>query len=242
MRLHTLILLVALCLPLLVACGDRSTHRSADRSQRVVGQNEVALADKQALTDQDVATSKTRRGAKTRSVAASSYKETPARTSNTQTDPAKEQTVVQPTQPTNRTVVQDIVQGDTKVAEVKAVETKPVDKPLTQKPEQTAAKPATTTPPVAVASGPVKVLVEGCLLKEASTLGAYSVVAGSFNQPESAVNLIRQLAGMNIFPFFVLNEKGMYRLIIGTFDDRDEADYQVLKLDVESIKAWVLIR
>lgn len=263
MKRHTHVLLATCCLLLLTACGNRLTHRSADRSQRLVGEEVAAVGDEQLLTEQDVATSKTRSGARTRSVAASSYKETPARktkavaktetktaktpksgnTKVTETVPVKDEPVVQPTQPTkSHNVVQEIVQGEAKTAENKVIENQPADKPLAQKPVQQPVKPVTPMPVVAVASGPEKVLVEGCVLKQPTSLGAFSVVVGSFAQPESAVNLIKQLGGMGIKPFFVLNEKGLYRLITGTFNDRDEADYQVLKLDVEAIKAWVFIR
>lgn len=268
MKATTFVLMAACCLPLMMACGDRSTHRSADRSQRLVIGDSIAISDKQALTEQDVAVSRTRRGSKTQSVGASSYKETPARSSKavkkpkmTRAEKAKKaaaakvkpvtKKVEEQAKPANRNVVQEIVISDTKPVEVKVAETKPAevkvaekqpaDKPLAQKPVQE--KPTVAQPTsAAVASGPEKVLVEGCVLKQPGVLGAFSVVAGSFSQPESAVSLIKKLDGMGIKPFFVLNEKGMYRLITGTFNDRDEADYQVLKLDVEAIKAWVFIR
>lgn len=229
--------MAALCIPLLVACGDRSTHRSADRSQRVVGKEQVAVGDKQALTEQDVATSRTRRSARTRSVAGSSYQETTARPAETSTAQQLAQEVAQQqAQQVTQPVEQVPVEG------VKPVTTQPADKPLAQKPVQVVPKPEQSAPVNTVASGPEKVLVEGCVLKQPAVLGAFSVVVGSFTQPESAVTLIKKLGGMGIKPFFVLNEKGMYRLITGTFNDRDEADYQVLKLDVETISAWVLIR
>lgn len=258
MKATTFVLMAACCLPLMMACGDRSTHRSADRSQRLVSGDSIAISDKQALTEQDVAVSRTRRGSRTQSVGASSYKETPARSSKavkkpkmTRAEKAKEaaaakakpvtKKVEEQAKPANRSVVQEIVISDTKPAEVKVAEKQPADKPLAQKPVQE--KPTVAQPTsAAVASGPEKVLVEGCVLKQPGVLGAFSVVAGSFSQPESAVSLIKKLEGMGIKPFFVLNEKGLYRLITGTFNDRDEADYQVLKLDVEAIKAWVFIR
>jgi hypothetical protein len=84
--------------------------------------------------------------------------------------------------------------------------------------------------------------VEGCVLKKADQLDNFSVVVGSFVNTESAKTLIQKLKDLKLTPYFVQNEKGMYRLITGTFKNRDDADYQVLKLDIESIKAWVLIK
>lgn len=87
-----------------------------------------------------------------------------------------------------------------------------------------------------------KELVAGCVLKDSTTLSSFSVVVGSFSQPTSAVSLIGKLKQKSLSPFFVRNEKGLYRLVAGTFQNKDDADYLVLKLDVSDIKAWVLAR
>lgn len=86
------------------------------------------------------------------------------------------------------------------------------------------------------------VLVAGCVLKDSTSLSHFSVIAGSFTQPTSAVSLIDKLKQKSMSPFFVRNEKGMYRLVVGTFEDKDDADFLVLKLDVSDIEAWVLER
>jgi len=79
----------------------------------------------------------------------------------------------------------------------------------------------------------------GCELRDASVLDRYSVIVGSFSQTKFATSLIKKLKRMEIKPFFVMNEKGLYRLVTGTFNDKDDADFQVLKLDIELIEAWI---
>lgn len=133
-----------------------------------------------------------------------------------------------------------MTETEAKPVDNKVVDKQPSDKPLAQEALQQA--PVSSTPVAHAASGQEKVLVEGCVLKRTDALSAFSVVVGSFSQPESAAWLIRKLKEMGMNPYFVQNEQGMYRLITGTFNDRDDADYQVLKLDVEGVKAWVLLR
>lgn len=86
------------------------------------------------------------------------------------------------------------------------------------------------------------VLVAGIALKDSTTLSSYSVIVGSFSQPTSALALIDKLKQKTLSPFFVRNEKGMYRLVAGTFQDKDDADFLMLKLDVDDIDAWILER
>jgi len=86
------------------------------------------------------------------------------------------------------------------------------------------------------------VLVAGCVLKDSTSLSAFTVIVGSFTQPTSAVALINKLKQKSITPYFVRNAKGLYRLVTGTFENKDDADFQVLKLDVSDIDAWVLAR
>lgn len=86
------------------------------------------------------------------------------------------------------------------------------------------------------------VLVAGIALKDSSTLSAYTVIVGSYTLPEKSIDLINKLKGKSLSPFFVRNEKGMYRLVAGTFSNKDDADFLMLKLDVDDIDAWILER
>ncbi len=95
----------------------------------------------------------------------------------------------------------------------------------------------TTTQPLSFNE---KVLVGDCVLKDSSALLTFSVIVGSFAQPASAKPLIDKLRKKSMIPFFVQNNKGLYRLVAGTFKDRDDADFLMLKLDVSDIEAWVL--
>lgn len=87
-----------------------------------------------------------------------------------------------------------------------------------------------------------QVMLAGVALKDSSSLMRYSVVVGSYTQPEKSASFIEKLKQKSISPFFVLNEKGMYRLVAGTFDNKDDADYLGIKLDVSDIEFWILER
>jgi SPOR domain len=86
------------------------------------------------------------------------------------------------------------------------------------------------------------VLVAGIALKDSTTLSTYSVIVGSYTQPGKSVQLIEKLKQKSLSPFFVRNEKGMYRMVAGTFQNKDDADFLMLKLDVDDIDAWILER
>lgn len=86
------------------------------------------------------------------------------------------------------------------------------------------------------------VLVAGIALKDSTTLSTYSVIVGSYTQPGKSVQLIDKLKQKSLSPFFVQNEKGMYRLVAGTFDNKDDADFLGMKMDVSDIEFWILER
>jgi hypothetical protein len=86
------------------------------------------------------------------------------------------------------------------------------------------------------------VLVAGIALKDSTTLSTYSVIVGSYTLPEKSVQLIEKLKQKSLSPFFVRNEKGMYRLVAGTFDNKDDADYLGMKMEVSEIEFWILER
>lgn len=87
-----------------------------------------------------------------------------------------------------------------------------------------------------------QVLVAGIALKDSTTLSAYSVIVGSYTQPGKSVELIEKLKQKALSPFFVRNEKGMYRLVAGTFTNKDDADFLGMKMDVSDIEFWILER
>lgn len=86
------------------------------------------------------------------------------------------------------------------------------------------------------------VLVAGIALKDSITLSAYSVIVGSYTLPEKSIQLIEKLKQKSLSPFFVQNEKGMYRLVAGTFDNKDDAEFLGMKMDVSEIDYWILER
>lgn len=86
------------------------------------------------------------------------------------------------------------------------------------------------------------VLVAGVALKDSTTLSTYSVIVGSYTLPEKSIQLIDKLKQKSLSPFFVQNEKGMYRLVAGTFDNKDDADYLGMKMDVSDIDFWIFER
>jgi len=73
-------------------------------------------------------------------------------------------------------------------------------------------------------------------------LKKYSAVAGSFSTLEKAYELVMELVKEKYRPIIVKNEKGMFRVITGTYNDRDNADIDRMELELDHIKSWVLIK
>jgi len=73
-------------------------------------------------------------------------------------------------------------------------------------------------------------------------LKKYSAVAGSFSTLEKAYELVIELVKEKYRPIIVKNEKGMFRVITGTYNDRDNADIDRMELELDHIKSWVLIK
>jgi len=72
-----------------------------------------------------------------------------------------------------------------------------------------------------------------------SKLKKFNVVVGSFSTLEKASVSVSEMEKLGYRPMIVLNEKGMYRVIVSSFDKRDKADLDVLGLELNTVKAWV---
>ena len=75
---------------------------------------------------------------------------------------------------------------------------------------------------------------------DVSRIKTYNIIVGSFSVKENALNLAKSLSA-NYNPIVIVNEKGMYRVIIASFDSYDAARDEMNK----SIKhkfpdAWLL--
>lgn len=79
-------------------------------------------------------------------------------------------------------------------------------------------------------------------IQPSSKLKKFSVVVGSFLTLEKASEPVLSMKKMGYKPIIVQNERGMYRVIVGTYDDRDDADIDVLGLSFDSISSWVLVK
>lgn len=73
-------------------------------------------------------------------------------------------------------------------------------------------------------------------------LKKYSTVAGSFSTLGKAYELVVELVKGKYRPLIVKNEKGMFRVISGTYNDRDNADIDRMELELDNIKSWVFTK
>jgi cell division protein FtsN len=113
---------------------------------------------------------------------------------------------------------------------------------------------ATTTPavsqsPVASASTPAKedVRKESFTLAPTETnqnpiLMKYNVVVGSFENQSNAQRLEATLKAEGKNPSIVINSKGMYRVIIESFNDYNQATQVKLSLQNRFPGAWLLVQ
>ncbi|MCQ2384239.1 MAG: SPOR domain-containing protein [Paludibacteraceae bacterium] len=69
----------------------------------------------------------------------------------------------------------------------------------------------------------------------------YNVVVGSFGKQENAIRL-HQVLQSEYRPLVVMNENGMYRVVISTHDTYQEAKAQISKINATYPDAWVLVR
>lgn len=79
-------------------------------------------------------------------------------------------------------------------------------------------------------------------VRPAAQLKKFSVVTGSYRTLQEAFPMVVKLKKANYCPLVVKNETGKYRVITGTYNDREEADIDVMSLEMDAIPSWVLIR
>ena len=82
---------------------------------------------------------------------------------------------------------------------------------------------------------------------EASDLGSkrFYIILGSFGVYENAQRFKKQLAAEDFFPGILVNEKGLYRVCVNSYDDETAARNRVSELRQHFPKyadLWVLIK
>jgi cell division protein FtsN len=82
---------------------------------------------------------------------------------------------------------------------------------------------------------------------EASGLGSkrFYIILGSFGVYENAQRFKKQLAAEDFFPGILVNEKGLYRVCVNSYDDETEARTRVSELRKQFPKyadLWLLIK
>ena len=70
----------------------------------------------------------------------------------------------------------------------------------------------------------------------------YHVVVGSFKNQSNAKGLQRTLNSEGNNAFIVVNEQGMYRVIINSYNDYNQAHARINDLQNRFPDAWVLIQ
>ena len=77
--------------------------------------------------------------------------------------------------------------------------------------------------------------------KDVVVLKKYHVVIGSFGNKDNALRLQAQMKPQ-YEPIIVINEKGMYRVLLMTYDTYKEAKTKIAEVRDQFPDAWVLIR
>lgn len=77
--------------------------------------------------------------------------------------------------------------------------------------------------------------------KDVVVLKKYHVVIGSFGNKDNALRLQGQMKPQ-YEPIIVRNEKGMYRVLLMTYDTYKEAKIKIVEIREQFPDAWVLIR
>ena len=77
--------------------------------------------------------------------------------------------------------------------------------------------------------------------KDVVVLKKYHVVIGSFGNKDNALRLQGQMKPQ-YEPIIVRNEKGMYRVLLMTYDTYKEAKTKIVEIREQFPDAWVLIR
>ncbi len=77
--------------------------------------------------------------------------------------------------------------------------------------------------------------------KDESRLNVYNVVIGSFSKKQNAINLKNdQQPAYN--PIIVVNESGMFRVILVSYHTYDEAKRKISEINDRFPDAWVLVQ
>jgi Sporulation related domain. len=70
----------------------------------------------------------------------------------------------------------------------------------------------------------------------------YHVVVGSFSKQENARGLQKTLKSEGNNALIVVNEKGMYRVLIASFNDYNQAHSRIKQIAGRFADAWVLVQ
>lgn len=82
-------------------------------------------------------------------------------------------------------------------------------------------------------------IVEG---QKGAELKEYNVVIGSFGKKDNAERLKNEMSGAEYKPVIVVNERGMFRVILATFDTYQEAKAKIAEILEEFPDAWCLVQ
>jgi len=110
-------------------------------------------------------------------------------------------------------------------------------------PKPVAVAPETVTQPTV--SEPEKVRNENFSLVDGEKDALrfkYHVVVGSFSKKENAQGLQKNLVSEGNKAIIVVNEKGMYRVLISSFNDYNQAHARIREISNRFPDAWVLVQ
>jgi len=119
----------------------------------------------------------------------------------------------------------------------------PAGAKVTASAPKTVTVPVTTTPAVSNEKEVVRnenfSLVDG---EKDALKNKYHVVVGSFTKQTNAQGLQKTLISEGNRALIVLNEKGMYRVLIASFNDYNEAHARIKEIVNRFADAWVLVQ
>jgi len=82
-------------------------------------------------------------------------------------------------------------------------------------------------------------IVEG---QKGAELKEYNVVIGSFGKKDNAERLKSEMSGADYKPVIVVNERGMFRVILATYDTYQESKAKIAEIMEEFPDAWCLVQ
>ena len=133
------------------------------------------------------------------------------------------------------------VEADPEIAVVEVVERQVVDTVVAPAAVDTAVE----TPVVQVPAEPEVTrqekftIVEG---QKGAELRNYNVVIGSFGKKDNAERLKSEMTAQGYKPVIVVNERGMFRVILATFDTYQESKAKIAEIGEEFPDAWCLVQ